>query len=106
MSQPEDQKEVIAVSFGVFDKAKEESQLKQAVLDVIAKDKRAVNLHGHILAVVEEAMIREVLRITHGNQIRTAQILGLNRNTLRKKMYDFAIEPRYRRRREETIRGG
>jgi two-component system nitrogen regulation response regulator GlnG len=33
-----------------------------------------------------------VLAKTSGNQIRAAAILGINRNTLRKKITDLAIE--------------
>ena len=39
-----------------------------------------------ILAVVQAALVREALRITGGNQVKAAALLGLNRTTLRKKI--------------------
>ena len=43
-------------------------------------------LHERILAEVERPLIQRCLDATGGNQIRAAELLGLNRNTLRKKM--------------------
>ena len=37
-------------------------------------------------------LIDLTLKKTNGNQIRAAQILGINRNTLRKKITDLRIE--------------
>jgi len=39
-----------------------------------------------IVGVVEEALVREALRVTNNNQVKAAELLGLNRATLRKKM--------------------
>jgi two-component system nitrogen regulation response regulator GlnG len=40
---------------------------------------------------VERPLIRMTLGATRGNQIKAAAILGLNRNTLRKKIRDLEI---------------
>jgi two-component system nitrogen regulation response regulator GlnG len=40
----------------------------------------------HIIDVVESTLVREALAITNGNQVKAADILGVNRATLRKKM--------------------
>ncbi len=48
-------------------------------------------LHGRILAEVEKPLIMETLYHTAGNQIKAAHILGLNRNTLRKKIKELNI---------------
>ena len=45
------------------------------------------------LALVEKPLLRAVLRETAGNQVRAAQILGINRNTLRKKLTEHGIDP-------------
>jgi DNA-binding NtrC family response regulator len=43
-------------------------------------------LYDRLLAQLERPLICHTLRATHGNQIRAAEVLGINRNTLRKKM--------------------
>jgi len=43
-------------------------------------------LHEAVLAQVERPLIELCLAATRGNQIRAAEILGVNRNTLRKKI--------------------
>ena len=50
------------------------------------------NLYDMVLQQVERPLINIVLQKTRGNQIRTAEILGINRNTLRKKIKMLDIE--------------
>jgi two-component system nitrogen regulation response regulator GlnG len=52
------------------------------------------DLHATILEMVERPLIEAVLERTTGNQLRAAEILGINRNTLRKKVTDLGIEVR------------
>src|ERR1700761_1695698 len=49
-------------------------------------------VYDRILAEVERPLISICLAATKGNQIRAAQLLGLNRNTLRKKIRDLGLE--------------
>jgi two-component system nitrogen regulation response regulator GlnG len=49
-------------------------------------------LYGRILKKIELPLITAALAATHGNQIRAADLLGLNRNTLRKKIRDLGIK--------------
>jgi len=45
------------------------------------------------LAAFERPLFTEVLRETGGNQLRAAQALGINRNTLRKKLSELSLDP-------------
>ncbi len=54
-------------------------------------DEPVSGLYGQILAEVERPLIQVTLRHTSGNQIKAAAILGVNRNTLRKKIRELNI---------------
>jgi two-component system nitrogen regulation response regulator GlnG len=53
----------------------------------------SANLHELMIGLVEKPLLRAVMRETAGNQLRAAQILGINRNTLRKKLTQHEIDP-------------
>lgn len=48
-------------------------------------------LFDRVMREVEKPLIMLTLDATRGNQIRAAEVLGLNRNTLRKKIREFSI---------------
>jgi two-component system nitrogen regulation response regulator GlnG len=48
-------------------------------------------LYHRILRDVETPLIGAALAATHGNQIKAAELLGVNRNTLRKKIRELDI---------------
>ncbi len=48
-------------------------------------------LYQNIISQVEKPLISTVLKITNGNQIKAAEILNINRNTLRKKIANLDI---------------
>ncbi len=50
-----------------------------------------VGLYHRILRDLEAPLIAATLALTRGNQIKAAEILGLNRNTLRKKIRDLNL---------------
>jgi len=52
----------------------------------LGQDMPAPGLYDRVMQEVEKPLLSATLRKTGGNQIRAAEILGLNRNTLRKKM--------------------
>ena len=52
----------------------------------------AAGLYDRVLREVERPLILLTLSATRGNQIKAAQLLGLNRNTLRKKIRELDIE--------------
>lgn len=48
-------------------------------------------LYDRILKEVELPLIALTLAATHGNQVKAAEVLGINRNTLRKKINELDI---------------
>ncbi len=49
------------------------------------------NLYSLIMKKTERPLLAQILRRTGGNQVHAARILGINRNTLRKKMKMYEI---------------
>ena len=49
-------------------------------------------LYDRVLADIERPLFQLTLAATRGNQMRAAEVLGLNRNTLRKRLSDLGIE--------------
>ena len=52
----------------------------------------AAGVYDRVLREVERPLITLTLEATRGNQIKAAHVLGLNRNTLRKKIKDLDIQ--------------
>jgi two-component system nitrogen regulation response regulator GlnG len=48
-------------------------------------------LHGRVVREIERPLILKALAATRGNQLKAAALLGLNRNTLRKKIRELDI---------------
>lgn len=53
---------------------------------------RGTDFYDLVLAEVEEPMLQAVMEYTRFNQTQAAQMLGLNRGTLRKKLRQHRIE--------------
>ncbi|MBA2689544.1 MAG: Fis family transcriptional regulator [Burkholderiales bacterium] len=53
---------------------------------------RPAPVYEMVVASVEKPLLEVVLQQAEGNQTRAAEMLGINRNTLRKKMNDHGIE--------------
>ena len=51
----------------------------------------AAGLYNRILREVERPLIMQTLQVTRGNQVKASEVLGLNRNTLRKKIRELGI---------------
>jgi DNA-binding protein Fis len=49
------------------------------------------SIHEFVIGKVEKALIGMILEEERGNQVRAAKRLGINRNTLRKRMKDLRI---------------
>lgn len=79
-----------------------ESYLQSQLRDYFAAHAHglpAPGLYDRLLAKIERPLIEQTLEATGGNQIKAAAILGLNRNTLRKKIHTLGIPTRPRRER-------
>jgi Fis family transcriptional regulator, factor for inversion stimulation protein len=48
-------------------------------------------IYDMVLGCVEKPMLEFILNKVGGNQSKAAEILGLNRNTLRKKMAEYGL---------------
>lgn len=63
-------------------------------LDAYFKDLRGAephSLYDMMIATVERPMLETVMRHAEGNQSRAAEWLGINRNTLRRKLIDHKL---------------
>jgi two-component system nitrogen regulation response regulator GlnG len=56
------------------------------------EDPASGTLYHAALAAFERPLFEYVLRETGGNQLQAAKVLGINRNTLRKRLSDLAID--------------
>ena len=78
-----------------------EQVVEERVREFVGKLGKAIDaesgLHGLFVRQMERPLIKVVLEATGGNQIRAAAILGINRNTLRKKLSDLSLPPRKRK---------
>ncbi|MDD3296748.1 MAG: helix-turn-helix domain-containing protein [Candidatus Omnitrophica bacterium] len=50
------------------------------------------DFYEFLLKAVERPLIENILRRTHGNQLKAAKLLGINRNTLSSKIKKLKIE--------------
>ncbi|MEL7536179.1 MAG: DNA-binding transcriptional regulator Fis [Pseudomonadota bacterium] len=48
-------------------------------------------LYEIVLCEVEKPLFRSVMQYTGGNQSRAAEVLGINRGTLRKKLQQYSL---------------
>jgi len=52
----------------------------------------ASGLYERVLREIERPLLGIALEATRGNRIKAAELLGINRNTLRKKIRELDIE--------------
>jgi len=72
----------------------DQADLDAAVIGWLNENRPAAGqAYDAALAAFERPLFIEVLRQTGGNQLRAAQHLGINRNTLRKRLTELAIDP-------------
>jgi Fis family transcriptional regulator, factor for inversion stimulation protein len=51
----------------------------------------AQSVHQMVIEAVERPMLEVVMRQARGNQLRASEMLGINRNTLRKKLQYYGL---------------
>jgi DNA-binding protein Fis len=71
-------------------------KLVKSKLEVLFQQQREAQvelngLYNIILEQVERPLLEIALRAYNGNQVKTAQMLGINRNTLKKKIDNYKI---------------
>ena len=66
------------------------SSLDQYFKDLDGEPPHAV--YDMVLSCIEKPLLEYVMQYVTGNQSKAAEILGLNRNTLRKKIQQYNIE--------------
>lgn len=74
------------------------SERVRIFLDAQGEKAFAPELYKTIIAEVEKAILTEAMSFCHGNQIQAAKILGINRNTLKRKLDLYKIKTSIKRR--------
>jgi Fis family transcriptional regulator len=59
-----------------------------------SNDVEIQGLYDVVMEQVEKPLIELALKVHRGNQVKTAQMLGINRNTLKKKIDHYQIAVR------------
>jgi two-component system nitrogen regulation response regulator GlnG len=85
----------VSAAAGVAPDASLEEIIEKKMVECVRglRGHASANLHSLMVGLVEKPLLRAVMRETKGNQVRAAQLLGINRNTLRKKLKEHGIDP-------------
>ncbi|PYM59387.1 MAG: hypothetical protein DMD77_04640 [Candidatus Rokuibacteriota bacterium] len=76
--------------------AEEFDRLLSTVLPIVVRDSAAAEsgrLYRSVMARVETPLLRYALELSAGNQLKAARLLGINRNTLRKRLRLLGLLP-------------
>ena len=91
MLTPEDFSFIAHPPAGADERGDLAALIRQEVLECLDSDD-ASDVYHAILEQIEPPLLKAVLERTDGNQLRAAALLGINRNTLRKKIVELKIE--------------
>jgi two-component system nitrogen regulation response regulator GlnG len=70
-----------------------EAAVAQFLRDQRQRGSMREKLYPRALAQFEIPLLQHVMKQVKGNQLKAAALLGINRNTLRKKLTDYGIGP-------------
>ena len=76
--------------------ATEFERLVGSALPALVRDQEGTDrgrLYRTVMARVERPLLRQVLQLSGGNQLKAARLLGINRNTLRKRLRILGLLP-------------
>jgi DNA-binding NtrC family response regulator len=77
----------------VFRPVDDQSLIREFVFNGLSKAERdATDLHERIVNAVEKELLAQVMAATGGTQTKAAARLGMNRNTLYKKLKEYGLE--------------
>ena len=65
-------------------------QAVPAIVDAL-RTGGSIRIYRETMALMERPLLVHVLALTGGNQLRAARLLGVNRNTLRKRCRDLGL---------------
>ena len=73
-----------------------EEAVRRRLAELLDSDRHTTGgeLYATLISAVERPLIETVLERVGGNQVKGAEMLGINRNTLRKKITELGIEIR------------
>lgn len=69
-----------------------EERLSQIIAEMKLDPRNNCHLYDDVLFVVERTLLKSALEKTKNVQLKTARFLGINRNTLRRKIKEMGIE--------------
>ncbi len=76
--------------------AEEFERLVTAALPSLVREAAGLEsgrLYRSVMARVELPLLRQALELAGGNQLKAARLLGINRNTLRKRLRQLGLLP-------------
>ena len=100
MDNSEEKTKEVAVAATEVPSAPEKDELAELIISRVEgyirdlDGAKGLPLHGMIVTAVEKPLFRWALKKTRGNQKAAAKILGINRNTLHKKLCDQGYDRR------------
>ena len=77
---------------GRLDRTELETMCAELVSRTLDERSGEEDAHASVMNFVERELLLQVLRSCQGTQTRTATRLGINRNTLHKKIEDYGLQ--------------